>query len=317
MLAKTYGGAVYGVSAAIIIVEVNMIQGSSFFLVGLPDNAIKESQFRIESTLKTSGFEMPQRRIIINMAPADLKKEGSAYDLALAIGILAATGQKEFRELDRYLLMGELALDGAIRPIRGALPIAIEAWKRGYKGFILPVENAREAAVVSKIEVYGVENFLQAVRFLSGEALIERTVVDTRLEFFNSTGENETDFKDVKGQENVKRALEIAAAGSHNLIMIGPPGSGKTMLAKRISGILPPLTLNEALETTKIHSVAGKTGRDDSLISKRPFRARTTPSPMWRLSGEDPVPSRAKYHWHTTGCCFLMSFLSSAGRCWK
>jgi len=273
MLAKTYGGAVYGVSAAIIIVEVNMIQGSSFFLVGLPDNAIKESQFRIESTLKTSGFEMPQRRIIINMAPADLKKEGSAYDLALAIGILAATGQKEFRELDRYLLMGELALDGAIRPIRGALPIAIEAWKRGYKGFILPVENAREAAVVSKIEVYGVENFLQAVRFLSGEALIERTVVDTRLEFFNSTGENETDFKDVKGQENVKRALEIAAAGSHNLIMIGPPGSGKTMLAKRISGILPPLTLNEALETTKIHSVAGKTGRDDSLISKRPFRA--------------------------------------------
>lgn len=273
MLAKTFGGAIYGVSAAIITIEVNMIQGSNFFLVGLPDNAIKESQFRIESTLKSCGFEMPQRKIIINMAPADLKKEGSAYDLALAVGILAATGQRQFGDLNSYLLMGELALDGAIRPIRGALPIAIEAWKRGYKGFILPVENAREAAVVSKIEVYGVENFMQAVGFLSGDTVINKTVVDTRYEFFSNLNENEPDLKDVKGQENVKRALEIAAAGSHNIIMVGPPGSGKTMLAKRISGILPPLSINEALETTKIHSVAGKMGKDDSLICVRPFRA--------------------------------------------
>ncbi len=220
MLVKTYGGAVYGVSAAIITIEVNMIQGASFFLVGLPDNAIKESQFRIESTLKNNGFEMPQRKIIINMAPADLKKEGSAYDLPLGIGILAATGQREFKDLEKYLLMGELSLDGVIRPIRGALPIAIEAWKNGYKGFILPVENAREAAVVSKIEVYGVENFLQAAGFLSGDLKLERTIVDTRTDFFNSINDDEADFFDVKGQENVKRALEIAAAGSHNLIRI-------------------------------------------------------------------------------------------------
>lgn len=273
MLFKTYGGAVYGVNAAIITIEVNMIQGANFFLVGLPDNAIKESQFRIESTLKSSGFEMPRRRVIINMAPADLKKEGASYDLPLAIGILAASGQAAFRETDQYLIMGELSLDGSIRPIKGVLPIAIEARKKGYKGFVLPVGNAREAAVVDKLDVYGVEHFIQAVDFLSGNLKIQPTIVDTRYEFARTVNDYNADFHDVKGQENVKRALEVAAAGGHNIIMVGPPGSGKTMLAKRIPGILPSLTLHEALETTKIHSVAGKIGRHDALMSRRPFRS--------------------------------------------
>ncbi|MBN1159559.1 MAG: YifB family Mg chelatase-like AAA ATPase [Bacteroidales bacterium] len=273
MLFKTYGGAVYGVNAAIITMEVNMIQGASFFLVGLPDNAIKESQFRIESTLKSSGFEMPRRRIIVNMAPADLRKEGAAYDLPLAIGILAASGQVAFRDLNKYLIMGELSLDGGIRPIKGVLPIAIEARRKGYKGFILPVSNAREAAVVDKLDVYGIEHFMQAVDFLSGKLDITPIIVDTRYEFTRHVNEYDADFQDVKGQENVKRALEIAAAGGHNLIMVGPPGSGKTMLARRIAGILPPLTLHEALETTKIHSVAGRIGKDGALMSRRPFRS--------------------------------------------
>lgn len=273
MLIKTFGGAVYGVNAAVITIEVNIIQGASFYLVGLPDNAVKESQFRIESTFKSNNYRMPGRRVIVNMAPADLKKEGSAYDLALAIGILAASGQIESPDLEKYLIMGELSLDGGVKPIKGVLPIAIEARKQGFRGFILPAHNAREAAVVDNLDVIAVAHFNEAVEFLAGGLKIEPTVVDTRNEFFTNVNDYEEDFFDVKGQENVKRALEIAASGSHNLLMIGPPGSGKTMLAKRIPTILPPLSLAEALETTKIHSVAGKIGKNGSLMTCRPFRS--------------------------------------------
>ncbi len=274
MLKKTYGSTLIGVDATTITVEVNIDKGVGFFLVGLPDSAVKESQQRIESALKQVGYRLPGRKIVINMAPADLRKEGSAYDLTLAMGILAASEQIGAEDIDRYVIMGELSLDGSLQPIKGALPIAIKAREEGFKGFILPKQNAKEAAIVDTLEVYGAENIVDVIKFFDGkQEALQQEILDTRKEFFADLNGYEFDFEDVKGQENIKRALEIAAAGSHNVIFIGPPGSGKTMLAKRMPGILPPLSLHEALETTKIHSVSGKMRNNQALISVRPFRS--------------------------------------------
>jgi len=273
VLVKTFGSAVFGIQAITITVEVNIAAGTRYFIVGLPDNAIKESYFRIESALKNCGYRMPRQQVVVNMAPADIRKEGSAYDLTIATAVLAASGQIETENLDKYLIMGELSLDGGLQPIKGALPIAIQARKDGFKGFILPKQNAREAAIVNDLEVYGVESITQVAQFFNGDIQLQREIVNTREEFFNSLCNYDSDFSEVKGQENIKRALEIAAAGGHNVILIGPPGAGKTMLARRLPSILPPLTLYESLETTKIHSVAGKLSTADALVTVRPFRS--------------------------------------------
>ncbi len=273
MLAKTFGSAVYGIEAITITIEVNVCGGLKYFVVGLPDNAVKESMLRIESALNSSIYRMPRKRIIVNLAPADIRKEGSAYDLPIAIGILSASGQFFSTKLDEYLILGELSLDGGIQPVKGVLPIAIQGKRDGFKGLILPQENAREAAIVDDFEVYGVSSLAEVIGFFDNSLELQKTIINTKEEFSYNINNYESDFSDVRGQENIKRALEIAAAGGHNVILIGPPGAGKTMLAKRLPTILPPLDLYEALDTTKIHSVAGKLSASDSLMTIRPFRS--------------------------------------------
>ncbi|HKP32986.1 MAG TPA: magnesium chelatase domain-containing protein, partial [Chitinophagaceae bacterium] len=274
MLAKTFGSAVYGVQAVTITVEVSWTgKGSNYFIVGLPDSAVKESMQRVESAVKSNEFYMPRTKVVINLAPADLKKHGTSFDLPIAIGLLGASEQmKNVDALQYYMMMGELGLDGTIGPIKGALPIAIQARKEGFRGLIIPASNAKEAGMVNNLNVFGVSHLNEVFEFFeSGEKSLSPVVVDTRDEFFMSQYDFDTDFSEVKGQENIKRALEIAAAGGHNAILIGPPGAGKTMLAKRLPSILPPLSLHEALETTKIHSVAGKLPEHSTLIARRPF----------------------------------------------
>jgi len=308
MLVKTFGSAVYGVEAITITVEVNWMETSiGYSIVGLPDNAVKESLQRVESTVKAAGLEMKRSKIVVNLAPADLRKSGTAFDLTIAIGILGATKQIQQPEvLEKYVIMGELSLDGEIRPIRGALPIAIQAQREGFKGLILPLSNAREAAMVSGLAVYGVKHIMDVIRFFeSEEKSLEPVQMDTKEEFRQAQASFDLDFTEVKGQENIKRALEIAAAGGHNAILIGPPGAGKTMLAKRLPTILPPLSLNEALETTKIHSVAGKLPEHSMLVARRPFRSPHHTISDVALVGGGGIPQPGEISLAHNGVLFL------------
>ena len=273
MLVKVYGASVQGLSAIPVTIEVNAARGIKFYLVGLPDNAVRESHERIVAAVENSGFRFPSKQFVINMAPADIRKEGAGFDLPLAVGILATDGKVKPDKLPHAMLLGELSLDGSLQPVKGALPVAIKAREMGYQHLIVPEQNVREAAVVNQLKVYGANHIRQVIQFLNDEGDLQPTEIDTRAEFYAQQAHFDFDFADVKGQEQVKRALEVAAAGGHNVIMIGPPGSGKSMMAKRLPSILPPLSLGESLETTQIHSVAGKLGRDSSLIAQRPFRA--------------------------------------------
>ncbi len=311
MLVKTYAGAVQGIESQTITVEVSVggtppaDSKNFYFMVGLPDSAVREGWQRIEAALKNSRLEMPRQRIVVNLAPADIRKEGSAFDLPIALGILGGDNQMPSGDLDKYIIMGELSLDGSVRPIKGALPIAIQARKEKFKGVILPKQNAREAAIVNDLEVYGIDHIREAYEFFNGDRVLEQTVVNTRDEFLNQNHFFDVDFSDVRGQENIKRALEIAAAGGHNAILIGPPGAGKTMLARRLPTILPPLNLHEALETTKIHSVAGVLPPETSLVANRPFRAPHHTISDVALVGGGSIPMPGEISLAHNGVLFL------------
>lgn len=315
MFVKSYGSAVVGIEAITVAVEVNISAGIGLYMVGLPDNAVRESQERIRAAFENCSYKMSGRKVIVNLAPADIRKEGSAYDLPIAVAVLAATEQVDSAPLARYVLMGELSLDGSLLPVRGALPIAIQAQKEGFKGVILPKQNAAEAAVVGSLEVYGAGHLREVVGFLCGEHTLSRTTVDLEGRFRENAERFDVDFGDVRGLAHVKRALEIAAAGGHNVLMIGPPGSGKTMLARRMPSIMPPMTLQEALETTKIHSVAGKLGAETGLLVTRPFRSPHHLTSQAALVGGGTSPQPGEISLAHNGILFADE-LPEFGRAW-
>ena len=305
MLVKTYCAAVMGLEAVTVTIEISMTRGVMLHLTGLADTAVKESYDRIKAAIQNNGFKMPVADLTINLSPADIRKEGSGYDLPLAVGILAVNNKIDSSRLSEYMLVGEIGLDGKLQPVRGALPIAIRARKEKFKGLIVPVQNIREAAVVNNLDVYGMESLMEVIQFFNGGKTFEPTKIDTRKEFYEHQYDYELDYADVKGQESVKRALEVAAAGGHNLIMIGPPGSGKSMMAKRLPSILPPLTLAESLETTQIHSVAGKLSKGTSLISQRPFRSPHHSISQVALAGGGANPQPGEISLAHNGVLFL------------